>query len=79
MLTELLEVKQLPQEVQFLKTEATDLRSLINSGGAEPDSQRREVPHHAQTALQLTNEEQFDGAEAALKEGIVRQKMVINI
>ncbi|XP_049451182.1 uncharacterized protein LOC125900324 [Epinephelus fuscoguttatus] len=74
MLTELLmEVKQMSRDIQFLKTEITDLRSTLNSRGAEPDSQREEK---FPIVLPLTNEEQFDEAEAALKEETVRRKMI---
>lgn len=76
MLTELLmEVKQMSRDIQFLKPEITDLRSTLNSRGAEPDSQREE---NFPIVLPLTNEEQFDEAEAALKEETVRRKMVNN-
>lgn len=76
MLTELLmEVKQMSRDIQFLKTEITDLRSTLNNRGAEPDSQREE---NFPIVLPLTNEEQFDEAEAALKEETVRRKMVNN-
>ncbi len=76
MLTELLmEVKQMSWDIQFLKTEITDLRSTLNSRGAEPDLQREE---NFPIVLPLTNEEQFDEAEAALKKETVHRKMVNN-
>ena len=70
MLTELLmEVKQMSWEIQFIKTEIA--KSSMNIPGA---GSQREEPFPI--VLPLANEEQFDEAEAALKEESVRRKMV---
>ncbi|XP_071331172.1 uncharacterized protein [Trachinotus anak] len=67
MLTELLmEVKQMSR----------DIRSTLNIHGAGPDSQREE---RFPIVLPLTNEEQFDEAEAALKEETIRRKMITRL
>ncbi|KAL7395106.1 hypothetical protein ABVT39_010220 [Epinephelus coioides] len=77
MFTELLmEVKQMSRDIQFLKTEITDIRYTLNIHGAGPDSQREE---NFPIVLPLTNEEQFDEAEAALKEETVRRKLITRL
>ncbi|KAM9309984.1 uncharacterized protein KZ484_025916 [Pholidichthys leucotaenia] len=65
MLTELLiKVEQMSRDIQFIKTEIA-----LNIPGADPESQREEP---FPIILPLANEEQFDEAEAALKEETVR-------
>ena len=74
MLSELLmEVKQMSRDVQFIKTEMA--KFTLNPPGAGPQAQREE---NFPIVLPLTNEEQFDEAETALKEETVRRKMVNN-
>ncbi|XP_051251270.1 uncharacterized protein LOC127360921 [Dicentrarchus labrax] len=71
MLTELLmEVKQMSRDIQFIKTEIA--KSSMNIPRAGPASWR-ETPFPI--VLPLANEEQFDEAEAALKEETVRRMM----
>ncbi|KAM9318790.1 uncharacterized protein KZ484_023104 [Pholidichthys leucotaenia] len=72
MLTELLiKVEQMSRDIQFLKTEIA-----LNIPGADPESQREEP---FPIILPLANEEQFDEAEAALKEETVRRKMITRL
>lgn len=72
MLTELLmEVKQMARDIQFIKAEIATSR--LNPSGAGLESERDD---HFPIMLPITNEEQFDKAETALKEETVRQKMV---
>ena len=59
------------RDIQFIKTEIA--KSSMNIPGAGPESQREEP---FPIVLPLANEEQFDEAEAALKEETVRRKMV---
>ena len=63
------------RDIQFLKTEITDIKSTLNIHGAGADSQREE---RFPIVLPLLDEEQFDEAEAALKEETIRRKMVNN-
>ncbi|KAM9408271.1 uncharacterized protein KZ484_025793 [Pholidichthys leucotaenia] len=72
MLTELLiKVEQMSRDIQFIKTEIA-----LNIPGADPESQREEP---FPIILPLANEEQFDEAEAALKEETVRRKMITRL
>ena len=59
------------RDIQFIKTEIA--KSSMNIPGAGPESQREEP---FPIVLPLANEEQFDEAEAALREESVRRKMV---
>ncbi|CAL8339236.1 unnamed protein product [Boreogadus saida] len=73
MLTEILmEVKQMSRDIQFIKTEIA--KSAMNIPGA---GSQREEPFPI--VLPLANEEQFDEAEAALKEESVRRKMITRL
>ncbi|KAJ8352150.1 hypothetical protein SKAU_G00236260 [Synaphobranchus kaupii] len=73
MLTELcMEVKQISRDIQFIKTEMAKL----NIHGAGPESPRED---NFPIVLPLTNEEQFDEAEATLREEAVRRKMITRL
>ena len=65
-----MEVKQMSRDIQFMKTEIG--KSSMNIPGV-PESQIEE-PFYI--VLPIANEEQFDEAEAALKEETVCRKMV---
>lgn len=58
-----MEVKQMWGDIPFIKTEIT--KSTMNIPGAGPELQREEP---FPIVLPLANEEEFDEAEAALKE-----------
>lgn len=59
------------RDIQFIKAEIATSR--LNPSGAGLESERDD---HFPIMLPLTNEEQFDKAETALKEETVRRKMV---